>query len=57
MDVTDRVIKRLKARRDLGVRIYGKGLKPHDGTDALQEALDEALDLAQYLMQLVMERE
>ncbi len=57
MSVTDRLVKRLKERRTIGVLKYGGELTPGTNINFLQEAIDEALDLAVYLEALRQKQE
>lgn len=46
------------AQRDaMGLRKYGKPLRPQDGRDTLWDAYEEALDLAVYLRKAIAERD
>lgn len=50
------VIDDLKKRDELGWKIYGRAMAPHDGRDSLQDAYEEVLDLAMYLKKAILER-
>ncbi|MEV7674978.1 hypothetical protein [Streptomyces sp. NPDC088752] len=54
-NVQDRLIEKIKERRELGIQRYGRPLQTFNGRDAVKDALEEALDLATYLMQVGME--
>jgi len=41
--------RKLRERRELGLRRYGTVLQAYNGRDSLQDALDEAVDLVVYL--------
>lgn len=45
----------LQARRELGIRKYGRPLEADNGRDALQDAWEEALDAMAYIHQLELE--
>jgi len=49
------LIRGIEARRELGIRKYGRPLETFNGRDALADAWDEALDLWTYVNQLEME--
>lgn len=43
------VIQDMKKRNKLGIKRYGKALKPLNGRDSLNDAYEEVLDLAVYI--------
>jgi hypothetical protein len=53
--ITPKVVDDLLARREAGVKKYGRELESFNGRDAMIDAYHEAVDLAMYLGQLVME--
>jgi hypothetical protein len=55
--VWDLVVHDMHGRDALGLRKYGRPLRPHDGRDTLQDAYEEALDLAVYLRKAMLERD
>lgn len=55
-DVWHLVIEDMKARREHGIREYGRPVQPHNGRDALVDAYQECLDMCVYLRQAIEER-
>lgn len=49
------VIRDMEARRQFGLKKYGRPVHPHNGRNALQDAYEEQLDQAVYLRQALAE--
>lgn len=56
-DMWKDVIADMEARREFGIKKYGKPVQVGNGRDALTDAYQEVLDLAVYLKQAIKERD
>lgn len=55
VDIAQQVIQDMQARREFGIKKYGRPVLPHNGRHALKDAYEEVLDLAVYLKQQLVE--